>query len=323
MSIKLENPMWFATPEFLVIVFPGLDPVHIRTSSADYQKVFHALTVEKDYPKVLRFVTPEKQISEKTKGLMNMNQRGVVRLTATDVDPVVRDYLPEFIERGWPLQPLVRLAENVHKIGNAFVRDQLVRFLRSGRLQITDDGCFIAYKLVRRNEYGKLVDIYSGNFHNNLGCTPRMPLSEVDQNPHVTCSKGLHVGTWGYMHSGFASWSSKVEIIAVKVNPADVVSAPYEYQSQKMRTCGYTVVKEGVHNKGDYQAPRGKTGGSCILEEMTGSSLIAWAKEHLHIAITISTKSKQRILLKIRDALIGCGTLEYARLPDGSTKVYL
>lgn len=42
-------------------------------------------------------------------------------------------------------------------------------------------------------------------------------------------------------------------ILAVKVNPADVVSVPYDYQDQKMRTCGYVVVARDLKSPEDYQ----------------------------------------------------------------------
>jgi hypothetical protein len=64
-----------------------------------------------------------------------------------------------------------------------------------------------------------------------------MDRSQVDDDPNNTCSYGLHVGAWDYV-KGF----NNGVILEVEVNPEDVVTIPYDYDSQKMRVCKYKVL---------------------------------------------------------------------------------
>jgi hypothetical protein len=48
----------------------------------------------------------------------------------------------------------------------------------------------------------------------------------------------LHVGTFAYA----ADYGDVV--LACEVNPADVVTVPYDYDGAKIRVCRYKVVKE-------------------------------------------------------------------------------
>jgi hypothetical protein len=68
----------------------------------------------------------------------------------------------------------------------------------------------------------------------------------VDADSSRTCSRGLHVASWGYV-KGHST------IVSVKVNPVDVVSIPYDYNGQKMRVCRYQVIDTIT---GEYTEPR-------------------------------------------------------------------
>lgn len=250
-QMKMSKPTWIKTEEYLVIVFAGNAPMNVKVDSPLFKQVLQALVVEEDYDKVFDILTPEKILTVETKGELTMDNQGVVKnRNKENVDPVVKDYIPEFLKNGWSFEPLARLAENISKARSQFVRDQMVRFLRASKFQITEDGCFIAFKGVAKKSDGNLVDAHSGKFNNNVGDHPTMPYEEVDADPHRTCSHGLHVGAWAYMGSYSGSGHS---ILAVKVNPADVVSVPYDYQDQKMRTCGYVVVARDLKSPEDYQ----------------------------------------------------------------------
>ena len=103
------------------------------------------------------------------------------------------------------------------------------------RLPVTIDGHFLAYKKVRDN----YKDCHTGKFNNHPGETVRMPRSEVDADRTVTCSRGLHVCSGGYL-SNFGG----TRTMLVKVHPKNVVSVPIDYKNSKMRLCEYYVVKE-------------------------------------------------------------------------------
>jgi hypothetical protein len=53
------------------------------------------------------------------------------------------------------------------------------------------------------------------------------------------CSAGFHAGSYDYA-KGYASGGGN--LMVVEINPADVVSVPYDCECQKLRTAEYKVV---------------------------------------------------------------------------------
>jgi hypothetical protein len=116
--------------------------------------------------------------------------------------------------------------------------DELYRFLEACDLPITNDGHFLAYKRVR----GDFTDIHSGRFDNSVGAKPRLRRNEVDEDSNRTCSHGLHVCSAAYLpHFGSGPGN---RVVVVKVDPADVVAVPQDYNNAKMRVCAYEVVED-------------------------------------------------------------------------------
>ena len=113
--------------------------------------------------------------------------------------------------------------------------DELYGYLEANNQPITEDGCFIAYKRVRLN----YKDIHSGTMDNSVGKTPSMDRGEVNDDREVTCSTGLHFCGMSYLKHFPGG-----RIVIVKVNPADVVSIPKDYNAAKGRACKYEVIGE-------------------------------------------------------------------------------
>lgn len=245
MPIK-KQPMWMLTSEYLIVVFEGEPPFQLKVQDPRVAPIMDSLQYRGDYDGVYNMLTPEKKVSQVSNGAITVETTGQVKIRSKttlkeeDVDPIVKDYLPEYLQKGLSLDPLHKLALRINRVTNKFVKDQLVRFMRSGKLPILPDGRFLAYKGVERLQrpLGR-IDAHSKTFRNDVGCTPRMLRSQVVSDPHAQCVAGLHVGTWGYM-GGYST------VMAVAVAPEDVVSVPYEYQSQKMRTCGYEVLLDSI-----------------------------------------------------------------------------
>lgn len=113
---------------------------------------------------------------------------------------------------------------------------RLFDFLVANDIEITEDGHFIAWKMVRST----YKDCYSNTFDNSPGKYVKMPRSRVNDNDEQTCSTGLHVCSKGYLRSGFGHG----RIVSCKVHPRDVVSIPVDYNDSKMRVCGYLVLED-------------------------------------------------------------------------------
>lgn len=113
------------------------------------------------------------------------------------------------------------------------VVDQLYKFLETNQLPITPDGCFLAYKRVNADH----TDCYTGKIDNSVGNVVKMVRNMVNDDPQHTCSAGLHVCSEEYLgHFGGSN------IMVCKIDPADVVAVPYDYNGSKMRVCMYEVV---------------------------------------------------------------------------------
>ena len=143
----------------------------------------------------------------------------------------------EFYQDGHDIQHYVKFLDNLMQNPSRSSVEELYLFLEAANLPITEDGCFLAYKAVR----GDFRDKHSGRFDNSPGKVLTMPRNEVDDVRDRTCSYGFHAAAYQYA-KGFMSYGDKM--VAVKINPKDVVSVPSDYNNQKLRTCAYTVMFE-------------------------------------------------------------------------------
>lgn len=130
---------------------------------------------------------------------------------------------------------LLFFMDNIQKNKLKDIREELYEWLMSGKAPITYDGCFLAYKKVRRD----FKDIYTGTMDNSPGVIVRMPQSEVDSNRNNECSRGLHFCSLGYL-SHYAG--DDANVVIVKVNPRHVFAIPRDYSFQKGRASEYFVV---------------------------------------------------------------------------------
>lgn len=126
-----------------------------------------------------------------------------------------------------------KLKENPSKLA----REHLWAFMAHNDIQVLSDGDVQAWKVVRKN----YLDCHSGTMDNSVGKTVTMPREDVVEDPHQTCSAGLHVCAKSYIPH-FAHRTNRV--VAVKVNPKDFVSIPVDYDGAKARVCRYVVTED-------------------------------------------------------------------------------
>lgn len=153
------------------------------------------------------------------------------------INNTLSDRILKMVDEGFVLTPMVNFLANLMNNPSNRVTEQLYAFLEKGKNAITEDGHFLAYKAVRED----FKDIHSGTFDNSVGQKVTIARRKVDENPNVTCSYGLHVCSFDYLPH-FAHADGHVMIC--KVNPADVVAIPADYNNTKMRVCGYEVIGE-------------------------------------------------------------------------------
>lgn len=163
---------------------------------------------------------------------------------------VLVDKLNKLINKGYTaIDPYILFLENIMANPSDRSKEELYSFLAHNYLPITSDGMFIAYKGIDEDGYSRngnkdvkvisgTVDSYGRIYNGNSGEIIEIRRTDVEEDASVACSTGLHVGAWEYAHS----FGNKV--IAVLVDPRDVVSVPYDCNAQKCRTSKYRVIRD-------------------------------------------------------------------------------
>lgn len=236
----------------VVVFVPGEDgPLVAHSSHPNFNSIVQAARAQ-DYG-VVKLFDVASTIAQKFERLSERitTANGELFLDGEVLDGVVTDHILRSMEAGlkdW--EPLVKFIEALSTNPNQESVDQLYTWIKAAGLVIDTDGMIVGYKGVSRTDplstkfqsinSGKAIvngEVKSGRIPQNAGDVVEMPRSEVQFNPAVGCSQGLHVGSYSYA-SGFAQGA----LLEVRVNPRDVVSVPTDCGAQKMRVCRYTVV---------------------------------------------------------------------------------
>jgi len=153
----------------------------------------------------------------------------------TDLNDMVMSYRKD----GIPFDSIIKFWGKLKQNPSYDTRSRLFEFITSNKLLLTDDGCFVGYRGVTED----FKDGHSRKFDNKPGKVCKMPRSAVDDNPNNSCSNGLHIGSYSHAN-GFGS-----RMVAVKVDPVDVVVVPNHCSTQKMRVCKFKVLEEVSNEK--------------------------------------------------------------------------
>ena len=163
---------------------------------------------------------------------------GAVTFKGTPIDNTLTARMLRQLREGFDLKPMARFLENLMQNPSYRAVHDLYSFLEYGKMPITEDGCFLAYKKVRAD----YRDIRTGTIDNSVGQVVSMPRNRVNEDPEQTCSFGLHVCSFDYLPHYASAADDRVMI--TKVNPRDVVAIPKDYHDTKMRVSCYEVVGE-------------------------------------------------------------------------------
>lgn len=213
-----------------------------KGSHANYFKIEEALKA-RDFDSIEELIDVSKAIANYVDGRVSV-RNGNIYYDDQAVHNHIADRITELMSEGLPFEPMVKFLDNLMSNPSRNSVEQLYTFLEHKALPITEDGCFLGYKGVKKNFY----DIYSGRFDNSVGKILEVPRNTVDDNFNNECSHGLHVGCLEYA-TNYAG--SEGVLVVVKVNPRDCVAVPQDHNYQKLRTCKYEVVSlfEGALEK--------------------------------------------------------------------------
>lgn len=191
-----------------------------------------------DYEGLEAILDVRKAVEVFSDGLVVITDDGELAYDGKPLHSVLAKRIVGDFKKGFDVKALVAFLHRVEENPSKTAREELYLWLETSKLPFTPDGHFLAYKKVR----GDYKDIYSGKFDHSIGTTLAMPREKVDPDRNRTCSYGFHFCSLDYLNHYSSCANDRVVI--VKVDPANVVAIPSDYQNQKGRATGYTVVAE-------------------------------------------------------------------------------
>jgi hypothetical protein len=216
-----------------IVVVIGNKSHTISKTHITYTKVLEAIKAS-DWDSLPDIIEPKKVVLNYGAGNVEI-QGETLFWKGKELNTGLSVRMIQMLQEGFPIEPMVNFMENLYKNPSKRAVTELYGFLEKGNLPITPDGHFLAYKKVRAD----YTDVHSGKFDNSIGQVVEMERHDVDDNKDNTCSTGLHFCSMSYL----TSFGGERTVI-VKINPADVVSIPSDYNDAKGRTCRYEVIGE-------------------------------------------------------------------------------
>ena len=222
----------------IIITGPDGEMSTFKKEDAAYDRLKKAFR-EEDWDAVPAIMSPKTAVRRLSDDQMRVEGDTVILSDDDGAEWEVPHALSEciimHIDQDLHLGGLMNFARNLRRNPSRRSAHQLFPWCESANLTITEDGCFLAWKRVRSD----FKDVHSGTIDNTPGQVVAVERNMVDDDPNRHCSHGLHVCSWDYLRS-----FSGEKVIKVKVNPADVVAVPHDYNNTKMRVCKYEVLAE-------------------------------------------------------------------------------
>jgi len=170
-----------------------------------------------------------------TDGNFFVEDNGDVKYKTEQLSSSLSKRIIKMAEEGFDTKPLAQFLDNLFLNPSNRAIEELYRFLECNALPITPDGSFMAYKRIRSD----WTDCHTGTVDNSVNQIVEMPRNRVNDDCTQTCSHGLHFCSLEYLKAFIGE-----RLVAVKINPRDVVSIPIDYNNSKGRCCRYEVVQE-------------------------------------------------------------------------------
>lgn len=218
-----------------IILTLGDDTEIVDSTHQNYKQI-QASIVTGDFKAAYDQMNISKAISVFSKGAITVKNGELAYGEMTLRSTLVTRILDLMAQGDEGFKSLVAFLERLLNNPSKDSVDQLWGFVSHLDVEIDPEGYIIGWKNVN-SKRGHLFDCHTGRVPNDVGNIVEMPRHMVNDNKQQTCSQGLHVAAWGYLRH----FSGDVTL-KVKVDPADVVSIPTDYNDMKMRASKYTVI---------------------------------------------------------------------------------
>lgn len=232
----------YSTSDTTISVVLGFQPKIIPASHPNFKEIAEALedpnTTEADLVKLIDIPAA---IEDFTGGNVVV-KNGKLYYRGFEVKGALPTLILRLVREGKQAaaKPFELFLEKAYQNPDPRAAQDLYEWVVQSGLPITPDGDFLAWKAVTDN-YRSIHSPNDPRFDHRIGKTVEMDRTECDANPDRTCSTGLHFAAADYLPN-YASGGSR--IVAVKINPADVVAFPRDYGWSKGRAAKYVIVGE-------------------------------------------------------------------------------
>jgi hypothetical protein len=246
----MTNIPFISTKNAITVALDGVTYT-VPNNAPNYNDVKAALiNGEKDVAVFKRLLNIKSYIAQLTEGLAEIVD-GKLYFDGKPMNGALADRVATMFAEGFGVSPLLRFLNRVgsnprmdknNKLYSENFENELYLFLESGECPITENGTFLAYKMVNSD----FTDIYTSTIDNSPGKVVSLEKPEdVDPDRNNTCSHGLHFASLNYILNGnYGYQSNGKRLLVVEVDPADVIAIPNDYNNSKGRAWRYTVIRE-------------------------------------------------------------------------------
>lgn len=235
----MSNPVPFVVNANSLTVFVDGRTFAVTATNKLYKMILDAIKV-KDWGVVRSLSRMKDLIVVKSHGAISVTDDAIY-YNGNPIHNSLTTRIMDMFAGGFDIDPMMRFLDNLMQNPSVSAINELYDFLACSELPITEDGHFLAYKMIR----GDYKDIYSGLMDNSVGNVLEVPRQSVDSDRYRTCSSGLHFASLNYVENGgYGSLTSGHRLVVLKINPRDVVSIPVDYNNSKGRACKYLILEE-------------------------------------------------------------------------------
>ena len=205
----------------------------------------HLQSAEHDAETILKLADKRQGLARLTAGKVTV-VGDTVYYAGVPIRSALATRLVTLTDMGHDATPWALFMDNVGQNPSENSKERLFEFIDRWETPLTPDGCFIAFKGVNDDYSSTRLTPEGESVYNRPGMVIEMDRADVVEDPSITCASGLHACASHYLDS---FWGTQHKVLAMKINPRDVVSIPDDYNLSKMRVCKYEVLGDIVDER--------------------------------------------------------------------------
>lgn len=208
-------------------------PKMLHKNAPGYQEAIEAIKLN-NITKLRELMDPKWAIMRYSNNELSFETDGSISFEGLRLGTKFTSLLKSSMSRHLPWHVLAKFLTNCLANPSLRAQKEVEHMLEHDGLPITEDGCFLAYKLATVDN----LDSDTGLFDCSIGKVVEMPRDRIIKNVRRGAERGFSAGGKPYLNTAFAG-----KVIIVKINPADLVGI-YTLPYTEAVVCKFTVLCE-------------------------------------------------------------------------------